>query len=402
MTLESFIVLCNKINPNLDFSNSIYVNKTTPVLVKCKLDGYEFFITPKTVQRTNSIICPKCKENSILERIQSINDKIHNSKYQFKDLVPYKGINHNYICICPVHGEFKISLSNFLYHNQGCPKCAKDKQKISLDILIKDANKVHDSKYDYSLIKAENYKNTHQDIQVICPEHGIFVTNFMRHIHSKQGCPKCGIIKRNLSLSDGLDGFKAKAINLNSDRYDYSLIEKYDGQRLKLPIKCNNCGSIFYQTPNRHLAGDGCPYCKKYTLEIKVKEVLESLSLKIIYQWKPEFLKNGKGQKSVDFYLPDYNIVIECQGIQHFKEVEFFRDKLNYTINNDIIKNHILTDLGYSILYVYDNKISSYIQKDNDIFKKIYNDENLLSLNSLNDKIKKLIKLNEYYYNELN
>jgi len=29
------------------------------------------------------------------------------------------------------------------------------------------------------------------------------------------------------------------------------------------------------------------------------------------------------GRQSLDFYLPDYNIAIECQGIQHFKPVDF-------------------------------------------------------------------------------
>ena len=29
------------------------------------------------------------------------------------------------------------------------------------------------------------------------------------------------------------------------------------------------------------------------------------------------------GKQSLDFYLPDYNIAIECQGEQHFKPVDF-------------------------------------------------------------------------------
>ena len=29
-------------------------------------------------------------------------------------------------------------------------------------------------------------------------------------------------------------------------------------------------------------------------------------------------------RQSLDFYLPDYNIAIECQGSQHFEPNEFF------------------------------------------------------------------------------
>ena len=35
------------------------------------------------------------------------------------------------------------------------------------------------------------------------------------------------------------------------------------------------------------------------------------------------FFKNGKGYQSLDLYLPDFNIAIECQGIQHFKPIDF-------------------------------------------------------------------------------
>ena len=47
------------------------------------------------------------------------------------------------------------------------------------------------------------------------------------------------------------------------------------------------------------------------------------LNVKFERQYKPLFLKNGKGQQSLDFYLIDYNIAVECQGEQHFKPIDF-------------------------------------------------------------------------------
>ena len=41
----------------------------------------------------------------------------------------------------------------------------------------------------------------------------------------------------------------------------------------------------------------------------------------IVYERQKRF--KWLGRQSLDFYLPDYNIAIECQGIQHFKPVDF-------------------------------------------------------------------------------
>ena len=42
--------------------------------------------------------------------------------------------------------------------------------------------------------------------------------------------------------------------------------------------------------------------------------------------------------QSLDFYLPDYNIAIECQGVQHFKPVDFGGKGEKYA-NKDFEKN---------------------------------------------------------------
>lgn len=48
---------------------------------------------------------------------------------------------------------------------------------------------------------------------------------------------------------------KAKAIH--GDKYDYSKVN-YVGSRVKVLLKCNNCGKEFWQTPFCHLQGNGC------------------------------------------------------------------------------------------------------------------------------------------------
>lgn len=57
----------------------------------------------------------------------------------------------------------------------------------------------------------------------------------------------------------------------------------------------------------------------------------------------------------VDFYLPKHNIVIECQGIQHFESVKFFggEENFNETVLRDKNKLSLCTENGiknYTIL----------------------------------------------------
>ena len=63
-----------------------------------------------------------------------------------------------------------------------------------------------------------------------------------------------------------------------------------------------------------------CRECNSSQLEIKTKNVLEKYNVKYEIQVKyDDLLGLGKRNLSYDFYLSDYNLLIECQGIQHEK-----------------------------------------------------------------------------------
>ena len=49
------------------------------------------------------------------------------------------------------------------------------------------------------------------------------------------------------------------AIGVHGDKYDYSKV-KYEGNKVKICIICPEHGE-FYQRPNNHLSGQGCPQC---------------------------------------------------------------------------------------------------------------------------------------------
>jgi hypothetical protein len=127
-------------------------------------------------------------------------------------------------------------------------------------------------------------------------------------------------------------------------------------------IDCRSHG-IFKQSPNNHLSGNGCPRCKNSYGERKISNYLESNSIKYLREFKFEqcFYKD---KLPFDFYLPDYNLCIEFNGIQHYEPVDFFGGVISY--ENQLIRDSVKNK------YCSDNKINLLIIKyDEDIDFKI-------------------------------
>ena len=94
-----------------------------------------------------------------------------------------------------------------------------------------------------------------------------------------------------------------------------------------IPIICQFHG-IFNQTPYHHVnRGQGCPFCKSSHLE---KEVESFLKEKMI-EYKRHKRFDWLGLQHLDFYLPKYNIAIECQGEQHYKPIDYFGGNDGFT-----------------------------------------------------------------------
>ena len=125
----------------------------------------------------------------------------------------------------------------------------------TLEEIIKKAKKIHGDKYDYS---KSVYTKLVEPIEIICPIHGSFFQSPHQHLKG-QGCPKCGIEARAKKKTDTTETFIEKARKVHGDKYDYSKVE-YKGTKSKVCIICPEHGE-FWQIPNSHLMGKGCPDC---------------------------------------------------------------------------------------------------------------------------------------------
>lgn len=129
-------------------------------------------------------------------------------------------------------------------------------KRLTTEEFIKRAKEIHGDKYDYS--KA-NYVNSSTPIEIICPEHGFFWQTPSKHIYRGHGCEKCN----RREAANKIRYSQEKIIELfhktHGDKYDYSKV-KYINIKEKVCIICQDHGE-FWQTPQCHILGQGCPIC---------------------------------------------------------------------------------------------------------------------------------------------
>lgn len=256
---------------------------------------------------------------------------IHNDKYDYS-LVEYKNNKTKVKIICPIHGVFEQRPDSHL-KTDGCPKCSFDKLKSDFSYFVKKSNINHNNKYKYL---NEYFIDMNTITKIECPIHGLFEQLPKNHLY--RGCNRCKKDKIGNIKRKKLEDFLQQCNNIHNNKYDYSLV-KYKNNKTKIEIICPIHGK-FNQRPDDHIRGIGCEKCKESYGEKYIRETLEKNRIEYISEKKFKGCKY-KRLLPFDFYLLNYNICIEYDGIQHFKPLKFFGGLNEYrkNIKKDLIKN---------------------------------------------------------------
>ena len=320
-----------------DYSKVNYTGNKDKVKIICPKHG-EWEVTPNNFLRGSR--CPQCYGTPKLTTEEFIKKakEIHGDKYDYSK-VNYLSNKDKVLIICPEHGEFWQSPASHL-KSSGCPECSGCK-KITPESFIRKSKSTHKILYDYSKVQ---YLTSTDKVCIICPKHGEFWQSPLYHMHGGN-CPKCvGGVKISK------DDFIQKANIVHKNKYDYSKVA-YINTSTKVCIICPEHGE-FWQTPNNHLFGAGCPTCPQSNLEGGVREFLLKNKVNFIQEYSFDWLKYKK-KLFLDFYLPEHKLAIECQGLQHFQPVEMFggEDFFLKTIERDRLKKKLCEDHGIRIVY---------------------------------------------------
>ncbi len=297
------------------------------------------------------------KKLSTNEFIRKANIK-HNWKYDYS-LSLYKGSKTPLIIKCPEGHIFEQNPNDHL-NGHGCKICAGwGIMKNDNEEFIRRANKIHSGIYDYS---KTTYIGHTIPVIIKCPIHGEFKITPKEHIIKKHGCQKCGIEKSALNRTWTTDKFIERAREIHGSKYDYSLVE-YKNANIKVKIICPTHG-IFEQNLRDHInGGNGCPKCNSSKGENKIRVFLENNNIKFI----PEHIffdcinKKTNRKLPFDFYLPEFNIIIEFHGIQHYEQIRIFegkRDGFKERKSRDRIKERYCLKNNIPIIKISYKKIN--------------------------------------------
>lgn len=297
--------------------------------------------------------------------------KIHGDKYDYSK-IEYVDTKTKVCIICPKHGEFWQSPASHL-KGHGCFQCGVENSAkghlSNKDEFVKKAKKIFGILYDYSNVI---YNKSSEKVSITCNKCGnSFLITPNNHLRG-QGCPICAKEKKGVQKKE-TKTFIEEASAIHSYKYDYSNVV-YLGTEKKVCINCPIHGE-FWQTPRSHLSGQGCPICKTSKLEKKMLLALDKNKIDSIKHYKIKELN----KQHLDFYLPEYNVAIECQGRQHIYPINFgknrfktLKEQLEHVQMLDKMKKEVCDKIGIKLLYYVGEDVTI-----DDLFKiQIYNKNN--------------------------
>ena len=322
-TPEEYVQECK--NKGLDLPIEDYINNSTKINHKCS-KGHIYLQTPHG--HLNGQGCTVCKKKTTEEYIHECMDKGYD--LPIEDYINTRTrINHK----CS-KGHIYLQTPHGHLNGQGCSICGGTKKKTTEDYLQECKEKGLD-------LPIEDYINSMTKINHKCSKGHIYPQTPNGHL-SGYGCPVCyGNEKK--TPKEYLQECKEKDLDLP--------VEDYKNNSTKINHKCMQ-GHVYPQEPRSHLEGIGCPLCSESHGEKFIRNYLDKRCIKYISQKTFKDLKD-KTYLSYDFYLPDYNILIEYQGIQHFESVSFngkdYTD-LDKQKHHDNLKRTYAKDNGYKLL----------------------------------------------------
>lgn len=132
---------------------------------------------------------------------------------------------------------------------------------------------------------------------------------------------------------------------------NYSVLStEYKGTHEHLLVRHNICGTEYLVSRTNFLSGKRCPHCVESKGEKIIEKFLENNNISFIPQKRFTDSKDIEN-KPFDFFLEEYNLVIEYDGEFHYLPI-FGEDDLHKQQRSDEIKTNYCKEKNISILRI--------------------------------------------------
>ena len=315
-----------------------YKNLNVKMLIRCSC-GEVFEKALVIMNRSGLYMCNKCvKEYETRKQMTPYNilkDKISKLGYELlTEEKDYFGQSKKCKLKCPNNHVYE-QIPNDLLQGHKCKKCATE-EVVSKFRLSYDDVKHNLEKWGFTLLSKE-YKSNGDKLEVKCNKCGCVFYPSYGNLQQGTRCPDCYKKEKG---KDSLIPYKKRLEYVRSFGFDIlTPKEEYVNGYQKIKLKCDE-GHIYHGRIYDFVAGNRCPICRKSKGEVKISKILDDKHINYIEQYRINDCRLYR-PLPFDFYLPDYNILIEFDGKQHYV-IESFGKDLDTFISikiRDTIKN---------------------------------------------------------------
>lgn len=310
--------------------------------------------------------CPNCSGRRpwTLERFLAESIAHNGSRYDYSRIKPEDiKTQHSPITIgCTICGVFwPTTVQSHAYFKTQCLTC-QNKAHWDLQRVLATGHALFGAKYDYSKVTSDMIVTNLSRIPVTCNDCGYYWTpKINSHLNDGKGCTECA----NHKLWS-YPRFLNEAESIHMGAYDYSEIDpnaKIIGTT-NVPIRCKNCDYRWTPTVASHIyERTGCYFCQSSKGEKACVIALTELKTELGIVWNARFqISPFDFIYDFVFQYQEKRFIIEFDGIQHFKLVEFFKQTQETFEKNhqvDLLKTRIALEHGFQMIRIDHKEINN-------------------------------------------
>jgi very-short-patch-repair endonuclease len=363
-TQEEFERELSLVLPNIKVLGK-YININTKIRFKCLIHDFEFDAFPQNMLRGHG--CRKCGSEKQSKKQRKSHDKFVED---LKHINPYIEIVGKYINMdtkvpvrCLNDGYVWDADPRKLYKGCSCAVCSNRK-------VVEGINDIKTTRPDLVVYfknkdQATQYTSgSDKIVDVVCPECGyedkIRIGNLSRFGFACNGCYEKKYGRKRVPY--GYWNKDTMAEYLNENYVGYKLLDVQEANTygyLKVLIKCpNDNHSPYWAYWTNIISGYTCSLCYLEDSMSRGEHMAASIFKMHNINFEPQKRFDDCRDKYAlpfDFYLPDYNLVVEIMGEQHEHPVDYFggEESFKNRVYHDKMKRDYLKTNNINILDIW-------------------------------------------------
>jgi very-short-patch-repair endonuclease len=339
------------------------LTQLTKVNVTCSFCQSVSNLTLKYLEAgKNKCQCRSERVKLTIEKLFEVFKKIANGREIVIESIPPELSMEKYLLLFCNECEqtTKIKIRNLIHDRNQCPICNSG-EKWTVDRIQRQYHEIENI-FSIEFENLPEIKNSRTKIKVKCLKCDLVQEKKLKNLfYQKNGCLNCNL---------GIPWTKERILREFPKISDNRVIiwEESDfifGNEAKITTLCMICNKKSKQTIGKIFNRlDKCVYCSASSGERLVAKILDEIGIEYIKEFSSKNI-DGVSKYRFDFAVPQYKILIEFHGVQHYEAVNFGSTKRNaqelfeYGQKRDKAKEKIAKDYGYELIII------PYTLKDN-------------------------------------